>query len=65
MDFHTVQMLYLFGENDGVVGLAPASPDSFKLAGQFSVPGEGPKLGTSRRDQRTPLFALRHKPVLF
>ena len=35
-------MLYLLGENDGAVGLAPASPDGFKLAGRFSVPGEGP-----------------------
>ena len=35
-------MLYLFGENDGVVGLAAASPDGFKLTGQFSVKGEGP-----------------------
>ena len=35
-------MLYLFGENDGVAGLAPASPDGFKLTGRFSVPGEGP-----------------------
>jgi len=35
-------MLYLFGENDGAVGLAPALPDGFKLTGQFSVQGEGP-----------------------
>ena len=35
-------MLYLFGENDGAVGLAPASPDGFKLVGRFSVPGAGP-----------------------
>jgi outer membrane protein assembly factor BamB len=35
-------MLYLFGENNGVVGLAPASPDGFKLTGRFSVQGEGP-----------------------
>ncbi len=35
-------MLYLFGENDGVMGLASASPEGFKLTGRFSVPGEGP-----------------------
>jgi hypothetical protein len=35
-------MLYLFGENDGAVGLAPASPDGFKLTGRVSVQGEGP-----------------------
>ena len=35
-------MLFLFGEADGAVGLAPASPDSFKLTGRFSVQGTGP-----------------------
>jgi outer membrane protein assembly factor BamB len=35
-------MLYLFGENGGKVGLAPATPSGFKLTGQFSVAGTGP-----------------------
>ena len=30
------------GENDGVVGLAAATPEGFKLTGQFSVQGSGP-----------------------
>jgi len=34
-------MLYLFGEKEGNVGLAAATPDAFKLAGTFSVEGEG------------------------
>jgi outer membrane protein assembly factor BamB len=33
-------MLYLLGEKEGKVGLAPASPNTFKLAGTFSIEGE-------------------------
>ncbi len=35
-------MLYLFGENGGRVGCGPASPDGFKLSGEFAVQGKGP-----------------------
>jgi len=35
-------MLYLFSERDGRVGLAAASPEAFRLAGQFRVDGDGP-----------------------
>ncbi|HEX8916724.1 MAG TPA: PQQ-binding-like beta-propeller repeat protein [Humisphaera sp.] len=35
-------MLYLFGEADGTVALAAASPDGFKPAGRFTVAGTGP-----------------------
>ena len=35
-------MLYLFGEKGGRVGLAKASPDGFRMSGQFSVKGSGP-----------------------
>lgn len=35
-------MLYLFGENDGAVGLAAVSPAGLQLTGRFSVAGEGP-----------------------
>lgn len=34
-------MLYLFSEDGGQVGLAPASPDGLELKGSFSVAGEG------------------------
>ncbi|MEI7731746.1 MAG: PQQ-binding-like beta-propeller repeat protein [Verrucomicrobiota bacterium] len=34
-------MLFLFGEADGIVGLAPAWPEGFKLTGRFSVQGTG------------------------
>lgn len=34
-------MFYLFGEKDGMVGLAAASPEGMKLVGQFSVAGSG------------------------
>jgi outer membrane protein assembly factor BamB len=35
-------MLFLFGEGGGAAGLGPATPTGFKLAGRFSVKGEGP-----------------------
>ena len=35
-------MLYLFGENGGKMGLAPASPEGFQLTGEFSIHGTGP-----------------------
>jgi outer membrane protein assembly factor BamB len=35
-------MLYLFGESDGKVGLAEASPKGFALKGRFQVAGSGP-----------------------
>lgn len=35
-------MLYVLGENNGAVALVSAAPDGFKLAGRFSVQGEGP-----------------------
>jgi hypothetical protein len=35
-------MLYLFGEHNGRVGLATASPVKFEMRGQFSVAGAGP-----------------------
>src|SRR5581483_9201903 len=35
-------MPYLFGETDGEVGLAPASPEGFRFTGRFRVEGEGP-----------------------
>lgn len=35
-------MLYLFAENGGRAGLAPASPEGLQLKGEFSVAGQGP-----------------------
>lgn len=35
-------MLYVFGEEGGLAGLAELSPTGFKLAGTFSVAGKGP-----------------------
>ena len=36
------EMLYLFGERGGKVGLATCSPDGLQLKGTFSVAGDGP-----------------------
>jgi outer membrane protein assembly factor BamB len=35
-------MLYLFGEAGGQAGLAAASPEAFKMSGEFKVAGAGP-----------------------
>ena len=35
-------MLYLFSENRGRVGLAKCLPDRFEMVGEFFVAGEGP-----------------------
>ncbi len=35
-------MLFLFGEKNGQVACAPASPEGLQLAGSFSVQGKGP-----------------------
>jgi len=35
-------MLYLFGEKDGIVGLAACSPKGFEMKSTFSVAGTGP-----------------------
>ncbi len=35
-------MLFLFGERNGVAGLAACFPDGFEMRGQFSVEGSGP-----------------------
>jgi outer membrane protein assembly factor BamB len=35
-------MLYLFGEKDGVAGLATCSPEGLQMKGQFKVQGSGP-----------------------
>jgi outer membrane protein assembly factor BamB len=34
-------MLFLFGEQGGLVGLAPASPEGLNMCGTFNVPGSG------------------------
>ncbi len=36
------EMLYLFGEKGGRVGLATCSPDGLQMKGSFNVRGEGP-----------------------
>jgi hypothetical protein len=35
-------MFYLFGEKNGLAGLAAASPEGMRMAGTFSVSGSGP-----------------------
>lgn len=35
-------MLYLFSEKGGLAGLAPASPDGFRMTGQFNAAGKDP-----------------------
>jgi len=35
-------MLYLFSENNGLAGLATATPDKFEMKGKFNVKGSGP-----------------------
>jgi len=35
-------MLYMFSEKRGTIGLAPATPDGFRMVGSFSVGGNGP-----------------------
>ena len=58
-------MLYLFGENGGVAGLATCSPEGMEMKGQMQVEGSGPQLGPSRRHRRTALPAIRRNLYCF
>jgi hypothetical protein len=52
--------LYLYGEDDGIVGLIEASPAGWKQKGSFALPAKSAVMAPSKRNWTPPVIANGH-----